>query len=79
MEKTIDELVKLDKSRRNLMLFTTVLLFLSLTNISINDYNLMGIKFDLKSAPENFNTFNELSFYVLTYFFIEIYFNYYWK
>ncbi len=77
MEKTIDELVKLDKSRRNLMLFTTVLLFLSLTNISINDYNLMGIKFDLKSAPENFNTFNELSFYVLTYFFYEIYFNYY--
>ncbi len=66
----INDLTKLDQARKNLMLFTTILLFLSLSKININTFTLLDITFDLSNAPKAFNSFNEVVSYLVVYFFI---------
>jgi hypothetical protein len=66
----IDDLTKIDNVRRNLMIFTSILLILTLTKTNIYTFNLLNIEFNLENAPESINTVNEMIFYLLSYLFI---------
>jgi len=66
----IQDSTNMDLARRNLMILVTVLLLLTLTDTIISNFTLIDIEFKLANAPEGFQTFNELIFYLLTYFFI---------
>ena len=65
-----DDILKLDKARRNLLLLTSILLFLTMTNSDISTLEISKFQFSLKNTHEYFNTYNEIVFYLLTYFFV---------